>query len=274
MMASNELTNTYGQNPATTAKVICNKIVYSLARSLMKAPPDGWLQSRWHWFRSPFSLRRQVLWSKPLDSWFCPEDESALECMLHLPSYEPVDWVAPKPGDVFLDIGAYIGWYTIQASRAVGPSGRVIALEPDAANRRQLENNIFLNGLSNCSVVPKAAWEHNEKIGWHSSTVPVWRKADMDERANLVQAITIDTLVDELGLKRVDWIKMDIEGAEIEALRGAGRTLEVFSPVLFIEVHETMEPLTRSLTKSGYKFEKAKFDQPPNHHGWVVARRA
>jgi hypothetical protein len=122
--------------------------------------------------------------------------------------------------------------------------------------------------------VPKAAWEHNEKIGWHSSAVPVWHKADVRERANFVQAITVDSLVNELGLKRVDWIKMDIEGGEIEALRGAGRTLELFSPVLFIEVHETMEPLTRSLTKSGYKVEQAKFDQPPDHHGWVVARRA
>jgi FkbM family methyltransferase len=273
MKTNYEFMNTHGKNPGITAKVICNKIVYSLARSLMKAPPDGWLQSRWHWFRSPFSLRRQVLWSKPLNAWFRPEDESALECMLHLPSYEPVDWVAPKPGEVFLDIGAYIGWYTIQASGAVGPSGRVIALEPDATNRRQLEYNISLNGLSNCFTVPKAAWEHNEKIGWHSSAVPVWHKADVREGANLVQAITVDSLVNELGLKRVDWIKMDIEGGEIEALRGAARTLELFSPVLFVEVHETMEPLTRSLTKSGYKVGQAKFDQPPDHHGWVVARR-
>jgi hypothetical protein len=123
MKTSYELMNTYGKNPGTTAKVLCNKIAYSLARSVLKPPPDGWLQSRWHWFRSPFSLRRQVLWSKPLHSWFCPENESALECMLHLPSYEPVAWAAPKAGDVFLDIGAYIGWYTIQASVAVGPSG-------------------------------------------------------------------------------------------------------------------------------------------------------
>jgi FkbM family methyltransferase len=273
MKTSYELMNTYGQNPATTAKVICNKIVYSFARSVLNPPPDGWLHSHWHWFLSPFSLRHQVLWSKPLHAWFCPEDESALECMLHLPSYEPVDWAAPQAGDVFLDIGAYIGWYTIRASEAVGPAGRVIALEPDATNRRQLENNISLNGLSNCFTVPKAAWEHNQKIGWHSSAVPVWHKADMGEHANLVQAITIDSLVNELDLKRVDWIKMDIEGAEIEALRGAEQTLGLFSPVLFIEVHETIEPLTRFLTEFGYRIEKATFDQPPDHHGYILARR-
>lgn len=86
-------------------------------------------------------------------------------------------------------------------------------------------------------------------------------------------AITIDTLVNELGLKRVDWIKMDIEGGEIEALRGAQQTLELLRPVLFIEVHETMEPLTRFLAKSGYRIEQATFDQPPDRHGWIVARR-
>jgi FkbM family methyltransferase len=270
---SYELMNTYGKSPGTTAKVLCNKIIYSLARSVLKPPPDGWLHSRWHWFRSPFSLCHQVLWSKPLHSWFCPEDESALECMLHLPSYEPVAWSVPKAGDVYLDIGAYIGWYTIQASEAVGSSGRVIALEPDATNRRQLENNISLNRLSNCLTVPKAAWDRNEKIGWHASDVPVWHKADVHEHAHLVQAITIDALVNELGLKRVDWIKMDIEGGEIEALRGAEQTLELFRPVLFIEVHETMEPLTHFFKKSGYKIELAKFDLLPDHHGWIVARR-
>ena len=270
---NNDLMNTYGKSSGTTVKVLCNKIVYSVARSVLKPPPNGWLHSRWHWFRSPFSLRHQVLWSESLHSWFCPEDESALECMLHLPSYEPVAWSAPKAGDVYLDIGAYIGWYTIQASAAVGPSGCVIALEPDATNRRQLQNNIALNRLSNCLTVPKAAWDHNEMIGWRASDVPVWHKADADGGANLIQAITIDALVNEFSLKRVDWIKMDIEGGEMEALWGAEKTLRLFSPALFIEVHETMDPVTRFLTKSGYKIEQASFDQPPDHHGWILAQR-
>jgi len=75
--------------------------------------------------------------------------------MLHLPSYERVEWVTLLPGQVFLGIGAYVGWHLIQAARAVGPSGQVVAIEPDPRNRLQLENNIDFernHERDNCST--------------------------------------------------------------------------------------------------------------------------
>lgn len=264
--------DTHGQTAFTTAKVLFNKAMYGLARSVVKQPPKGWLHSRWHWYKSPFSLRKKVLWSASLQCWFRPYDESAMECMLHLPGYEPVGWVAPKPGDVFLDVGAYIGWYTIQAAKAAGPSGRVIALEPDAYNRRQLEENLALNGLASCTVVPVAAWFETAEIGWRSDDVPVWSRVDRASSKRSARATTIDSLVSELGLSSVNWIKMDIEGAEIEALQGAEEVLRRFRPILFIEIHETLEVVSRFLAKFGYAIEKSEFDQPPDRHGWVLAR--
>lgn len=264
--------DTYGLRPATTARVLCNKIAYAFVRSVKKTPEEGWLHSPWHWYRSPFSLRREILWSSPLQAWFCPEDESAMECMLHLPTYEPVGWVSPKPGDIFLDIGAYIGWYSIRAAKAVGPSGRVVALEPDPANRRQLEKNLSLNGLANCTVVPMAAWSGTGKIGWESNDVPVWRKVDQAQTTAFVRAVTVDSLVDDLDLPDVRWVKMDIEGAEIEALQGAEGVLRRCHPALFIEVHETLGPVSRFLEKFGYSIEQAAYDQPPDRHGWILAR--
>jgi FkbM family methyltransferase len=264
--------NTYGKTPFTTAKILCNRAMYGLARTVAKPPSQGWLHSRWHWYKSPFSLRNQVLWSAPLGAWFRPNDESAIECMLCLPSYEPVGWVAPKPGDVFLDVGAYIGWFTIQAARAVGLSGRVVALEPDACNREQLEGNLALNGLSSCTVVPVAAWFESTEIGWRADDVPVWSKVDRASQGRSVRAVTIDSLVCDLGLANVNWIKMDIEGAEIEALRGAETTLERFRPILFIEIHETLNEVSRFLERFGYVIEKSEYDQPRNRHGWILAR--
>jgi len=79
--------------------------------------------------------------------------------------------------------------------------------------------------------------------------------------------------VDEAGLTDVNWIKMDIEGAEIEALQGAKKTLERFRPVLFIEIHETLDPVRRFLEGFGYVIEKSEFDQPPDRHGWILVRR-
>lgn len=264
--------DTYGQTPFTTAKILFNRAMYGLVRTVAKQPSEGWLHSRWHWYRSPFSLRKQVLWSAPLRAWFRPHDESAMECMLCLPSYEPVGWVAPKPGDVFLDVGAYIGWFTIQAAKAVGPSGKVVALEPDTYNRGQLEENLALNGLSSCTVVPVAAWFEAAEIGWRADDVPVWSKVDRASHGGSVRAVTIDSLVDDLGLAKVDWIKMDIEGAEVEALQGAQKTLARFRPDLFIEVHETLDTVSRFLEKFGYAVEKSEFDEPPDRHGWILAQ--
>lgn len=195
-----------------------------------------------------------------------------MECMFHLPSYEPVDWVSPKPGDVFLDVGAYIGWYSIQAARAVGPTGRVIAMEPDASNRRQLETNLSLNNVSNSTVVPLAAWSNSGEIGWQSNDVPVWSKVGQKQNGFMVGSETIDALTAKLGLNDVKWIKMDIEGAEIEALQGAIQVLKQFHPTLFIEIHETLEPVSRFLKGIGYAIEQSAFDQLPDHHGWILAR--
>jgi len=193
--------------------------------------------------------------------------------MLHLPTYEPVDWVSPGLGDIFLDVGAYTGWYAMQAARAVGPSGRVVALEPDPSNRSQLETNLSLNGFSNCTVLPVAAWSKASEIGWQSNDVSVWRKVDEKQTTTLVRAVTVDSLIDDLDLPDVRWIKMDIEGAEIEALQGAQAVLRRVHPTLFIEVHETLEPVSRFLAGFGYSIEQSAFDVPPDRHGWILARR-
>ena len=262
----------HGRSPVTTAKVIFNQITYGIARTFAKMPHDGWLYSSWHWYRSPFSLRHRILRSTPLQLWFSPEDELAIEYMLRLPDYEPFEWVLPKAGDVFIDVGAYVGGYTLHAAKAVGSSGRVVAMEPDPSNRRQLETNLSLNSVSNCTVVPLAAWSEAGEIGWHSDDVHVWRKVDQKETSSQVPTTTIDSLAGELGLQGVSWIKMDIEGAEIQALQGAEQVLRKFHPTLFIEVHETLEPVTRFLKGCGYTIVQSTFDILPDRHGWILAR--
>src|ERR1700730_4614021 len=80
---------TKGRSPAVSAQLYCNKLVYAIIRSACKMLEQGWLQSRWHWYRFPFSMRKAELWSPFLKAWFSPEDESAMECMMRLPDYEP-----------------------------------------------------------------------------------------------------------------------------------------------------------------------------------------
>jgi FkbM family methyltransferase len=271
-MGGRSILDTRGRVPTTTAKVLCNKLTYAIVRSFKEPPPEGWVHSRWHWYRSPFSLRRQILWSRPLGAWFYVEDEDSIENMLHLQDYEPVSWVAPERGGIFLDVGAHIGWYTIRAARAVGQSGRVIALEPAASNRNQLERNLELNKMANYTIVPLAAWSKAGPVRWSPSHVSVWNKVDESGGTEKLEAVALDDLVSKLSLPQVDWIKMDIEGAETEALRGAATILRKFHPVLFIEVHECMAELRGLLPQFGYAIERAEFDQPPERHGWILAR--
>jgi FkbM family methyltransferase len=256
---------------AAMGRIVVNKATYVLVRALASTPPDGWLHSPWHWYRFPFSLRNHFLWSPSLQCWFWPEDESAIECMLHLPNYEPVEWVAPRPGDIFLDVGGYTGWYSIQAARAVQSSGRVLAFEPDSVNRGQLERNLVLNNIQNTQVLPLAVWSRTCCVGWEKEDQPVWHHVGRLEEGNARQAISIDDLVAQFNLPRVDWIKLDIEGAEIAALHGATRTLMTFHPKLFIEVHLTKATVLGILQKIGYKVEREKYDVPPDHHGWILA---
>ena len=212
---------TKGRTPGVSARLYFNKLVYGFIRRTRRPPDQGWMHSRWHWYRFPFSMRDSVLWSPFLKAWFSPEDESAMECMMHLPDYEPVDWVAPEPNGVCLDIGAYVGPYAIMAANAVGPHGKVVALEPDQANRRQLERNLALNGIVNCTVIPCAAWSRSGRIGWRTGEQPVWHGVDESQSAESIEAVTVDAIVSQQVLDRVDWIKMDIEGGEVEALKGS-----------------------------------------------------
>jgi len=191
--------------------------------------------------------------------------------MLKLPCYEPVDWVTPQRGEVFIDVGAYTGWYAIQAARAVGKDGRVVALEPDETNRLQLANNLKLNHFDNVTVSSRAAWSKSGVLGWYVGAQPVWHRIDSKNESALVETTTIDELARCADLRRVDWMKLDVEGAELEVLKGASDVLQMFHPSLFVEVHGTFDPLEQFLSATGYEISRQAFDHPPKEHGWILA---
>ena len=129
-----------------------------------------------------------------------------------------------KPGDVVLDIGAYVGMFTVKASKAVGEQGRVIAIEPSPENYVSLLGNC--RGLNNVTLVQKAIMAktgigklYYSKSAAANSLVVKWKKYIE------VETITLDDLVAMLELDRIDLIKIDAEGAEIDVLKGAQKVL-------------------------------------------------
>lgn len=137
-----------------------------------------------------------------------------------------------RPQHVFVDAGANVGFFTLLASALVGPQGRVVAFEPHPLTRAALANNIKLNKMKNITISEFALSDSQKVVnlylekegGLGSSSL---RPPPMKYRNGNVQVNTdtLDHQLAHLGIEKVDMIKIDIEGAELAALRGAVETL-------------------------------------------------
>ena len=139
-----------------------------------------------------------------------------------------------KPGMTFLDIGANVGYYTALALSRMKGNGRIVALEPDPENYGFLQKTVAANAGSSSGVtitlVPKAASDHSGTMTLFTSSD---NRGDNRLYANQladsqcdVEVLTVDHLLDGIGIAAVDFIKMDVQGYEGFVLRGMTRTLE------------------------------------------------
>jgi FkbM family methyltransferase len=145
-----------------------------------------------------------------------------------------------------LDIGAYVGWYSLVAALA-NPASRVIALEPLPSVHERLLRNLELNRVPNITPLRTAAgatggeaefYHLRDGIPSSSSLARDFMTSQWETVKSTVEVTTIDHLVECLGLSHVDWVKMDTETTEADVLGGMVATLERFRPVVFCEVLE------------------------------------
>ena len=132
----------------------------------------------------------------------------------------------PAPGDLVFDAGAFEGEFSLVAARLVGPSGRVVAFEPDPENRVWLERNICEAGITNITICPCGLWSESTEIefaadGTCGSRAAVFEDSGVDSSG--IQVLGLAEAADQFGVP--DFIKMDIEGAEIEVIKGAASWL-------------------------------------------------
>lgn len=146
-----------------------------------------------------------------------------------------------KPNDVFIDIGANIGWYTMLASTIIGEDGRIHAFEPRRPIVDYLQRSVSLNGLERLITVHPVGLSNEAK-----SEILMWSAtsdngggasfARNDVSPEMVcQTIEVRSL-DSLNLPHVDVIKIDVEGAEPLALEGASATIERDRPIILTEI--------------------------------------
>jgi len=153
-----------------------------------------------------------------------------------------------KPGMVFVDVGANDGYYTLFASRRVGPGGRVVSVEPSSRERGHLERNIARNGIANVEIVPAALGasaghaDLHLAHGVHTGHNTLGRFAHDDVVPAKVERVpleTLDAVVTRLALPRVDVVKIDVEGGEANVIAGARALLAAMRPVLMMEVSDS-----------------------------------
>lgn len=210
--------------------------------------------------------------------WLDPADAISRTILIsRAGKWEPEVWQAISSGlpdgGVFFDVGAHIGYDSLKAATIVGETGRVVAFEPNPDTITQLRSNVEASGARNVVVQPIACTDRETTLtlfdsspGGNSGSTSLSREnAGPVTRAYRVRGRPIDDVVKELGLRRLDVLKADVEGAELIVLRGATETLRQFHPKLILEVVprqlanmgtsvEELEAFVRSL---GYLRSKA-----------------
>jgi FkbM family methyltransferase len=133
------------------------------------------------------------------------------------------------PGMTFVDVGAHVGHYTLLAARAVGRSGRVVALEPASQSYRLLRETVRANRLRQVTVLPVAAGAKSERRAFNLTSWSLcqgfYEHPDPVARPSCLAEVDVQPL-DELITGSVNIIKIDVEGAELEVLDGMSRILD------------------------------------------------
>lgn len=173
-----------------------------------------------------------------------------------------------RPGATVLDIGAHHGYYTLLFSRKVGVEGRVVAFEPSPRERQRLALHLRINRCKNvaiedCALGEAEGMEQLYLANARESGLNSLRKPAVSARTELVSIRTrcLDRVLRERGIERVDFIKLDVEGAELSVLKGATELLHRRPrPIILAEVQDirtkpwgyAAREIIRFLSAAGY----------------------
>jgi FkbM family methyltransferase len=193
-----------------------------------------------------------------------------------------IEHFTPKQGDIVVDIGANIGRYTIIGSKRVGTQGKVVAIEAHPGNFEMLNRNIKLNQLTNVIPLNYAAYSKETKIRLYvpdeESGYTIYHT--LMERTGKkfveVNANTLDYLLqlNQIRQEQVKWIKIDVEGAELDVLKGSTNVLSKSKDIaLLIEVHgpANYRPVVEFLNLYDFKIEFEKTYETGDKH--IILRK-
>jgi FkbM family methyltransferase len=197
-----------------------------------------------------------------------PRTEKFYWTGLHEPHVQQALQRALRPGSVFWDVGAHIGFDSMIASRLVGPGGRVEAFEPLPLNQERLTRTIALNRCANITIHPQAlaAGEGCQQFHLHGSSLMGSLVESATGGATLRTITVACTTIDAAAarLPRPDLIKIDAEGAEVDVLGGGRGLLTEHRPQLIVEFSSG-----RLLEEACHQFPSYRSTHLGNNH-WLL----
>jgi FkbM family methyltransferase len=176
------------------------------------------------------------------------------------------------PGATVVDAGANIGLFTIPLALAAGPSGRVVSFEPVPETVRRLRVAAKLSRLENVLIVDAAAGDVDGTISIRIAEDSAYSGANEDRRSPTIARrelpmVTMDSVWSDLGRPSVQLLKLDVEGSELRALRGARRMIEACRPPILAEAatEDVLSELTEYFASLGYIEAPEEGFRPYNH---------
>jgi FkbM family methyltransferase len=168
-----------------------------------------------------------------------------------------------QPGMTVIDVGANVGVYTFSAAQKVGATGRVLAVEPFSGCVRCMEETCRVNQLNWVKVCAGAASDRNGTIRLALQSASELNEVITDDSQSLqpgtyeeVPCFTLDSLIEQENLSRVDWLKIDAEGHEMQVLKECDRLLRDFKPGILYEnvsgAKANNQPVAEFLIAQGY----------------------
>jgi FkbM family methyltransferase len=157
------------------------------------------------------------------------------------------------PGGVFVDVGASVGFFSLLGARLVGPTGRVVAFEPQPAAVASIGRNVEVNGFANVDVVQAAVGRAEEELFLRGvGTATAYLSEAVDSGGMRVQVTSLDTYFEHQEGCQPNLVKIDVEGHEHDVLLGMRSHLAGARPVVVIECHGPPSPLVDVLEEAVY----------------------
>ena len=180
--------------------------------------------------------------------WNLSDPRTAVACLVAIGEYEPIETkilqILTRDSRSVLDVGANVGYYTVELSRHLAPHGKLLSFEPVENSYLQLEKNIEVNEIRNLVQTFQLGLSDSDKeidiflpqVSGSSAASLKNLHPEEDYKTERIKITTLDQVYGTLEIEHCDLVKIDVEGGELQVIQGGMETITKFKPIIFAEL--------------------------------------